>query len=228
MERKARNLSRPDPTNQQQFAVPAEETMKSRQVASSSAPSDAAARAFGSSVGEVWKSVTGLSLPLPALSNLQRDYVNEAAKLWNQTVARSQADAAEQEKPLPDRRFAAPEWLSNPATAYAAQMYLLNARTLLQMAESLEGGDEKTRQRVRFAVQQWVDAAAPSNFLALNPEAQRKALETKGESIAQGLQLLWNDVQQGHLSQTDERGFEIGRNVATHPARSCTKTISFS
>jgi len=190
--------------------------MKSKQVASSSAPSDAA-RAFGSSVGEVWKAVTGLSLPLPALSNLQRDYVNEAANLWNQTVTRSQADAAEQEKPLPDRRFAAPDWLSNPATAYTAQMYLLNARTLLQMAESLEGGDEKTRQRVRFAVQQWVDAAAPSNFLALNPEAQRKALETKGESIAQGLQLLWNDVQQGHLSQTDERVFEIGRNVATTP-----------
>jgi polyhydroxyalkanoate synthase subunit PhaC len=94
---------------------------------------------------------------------------------------------------------------------------LLNARTLLQMAESLEGGDDKTRQRIRFAVQQWVDAAAPSNYLAFNPEAQRKALETKGESITQGLQLLWNDVQQGHLSQTDERVFEIGRNVATTP-----------
>jgi polyhydroxyalkanoate synthase len=188
--------------------------MKSKQVASNSVPSDAA-RAFGSSVGEVWKAVTGLTLPLPALSNLQRDYVNEAASLWNQTVARSQVDGAEQDKPLPDRRFAAADWLSNPAAAYTAQMYLLNARTLLQMAESLEGGDEKTRQRIRFAVQQWVDAAAPSNYLALNPEAQRKALETKGESITQGLQLLWNDVQQGHLSQTDERVFEIGRNVAT-------------
>ena len=64
-------------------------------------------------------------------------------------------------------------------------MYLLNARTMLQMAESIEG-DEKMRQRIRFAVQQWMDAAAPSNYLALNPEAQRKALETKGESIGQG------------------------------------------
>jgi polyhydroxyalkanoate synthase subunit PhaC len=190
--------------------------MKSKQVASSSIPSDAA-RAFGSSVGEVWKAVTGLTLPLPALSNLQRDYIDQAATLWNQTVARSQPDGGRPEKPLPDRRFAAADWLSNPAAAYTAQMYLLNARTLLQMAESVEGGDEKTRQRIRFAVQQWVDAAAPSNFLALNPEVQRKALETKGESIAQGLQLLWNDVQQGHLSQTDERVFEVGRNVATTP-----------
>ena len=31
------------------------------------------------------------------------------------------------------------------------------------------------------------------------------------------MQLLWNDVQQGHLSQTDERVFEVGRNVATTP-----------
>ena len=43
---------------------------------------------------------------------------------------------------------------------------------------------KKTRERIRFAVQQWIDAASPSNFLALNPEAQQKAIETKGESLA--------------------------------------------
>ena len=93
-------------------------------------------------------------------------------------------------------------------------MYLLNARTLMEMADAVEG-DAKTRQRIRFAVQQWVDAASPSNYLALNPEAQRKALESKGESIGQGVKHLWNDIQQGHLSQTDESVFEVGRNVAT-------------
>ncbi|MDH5246486.1 MAG: class I poly(R)-hydroxyalkanoic acid synthase, partial [Betaproteobacteria bacterium] len=69
--------------------------------------------------------------------------------------------------------------------------------------------------RIRFAVQQWVDAAAPSNYLALNPEAQRKAIETKGESIAKGLAQLLRDIQQGHMSQTDESVFEVGVNVAT-------------
>ena len=64
-------------------------------------------------------------------------------------------------------------------------------------------------------MQQFVDAASPSNYLALNPEAQRKAIETQGESLTQGLQHLWGDVQQGHLSQTDESVFEVGRNVAT-------------
>jgi polyhydroxyalkanoate synthase subunit PhaC len=42
-----------------------------------------------------------------------------------------------------------------------------------------------------------------------------KALETKGESIAQGMQHLLEDLQKGHVSQTDESVFEVGRNVAT-------------
>jgi polyhydroxyalkanoate synthase len=85
---------------------------------------------------------------------------------------------------------------------------------MMQMAEQVQG-EPKTKARVRFAVQQWIDAVSPSNFLALNPEAQRKALETKGESLSQGLQHLWHDVQQGHVSQTDESVFEVGKNVAT-------------
>ncbi|MGS0757975.1 class I poly(R)-hydroxyalkanoic acid synthase, partial [Roseateles sp. GG27B] len=115
---------------------------------------------------------------------------------------------------VPDRRFSAPAWSANPASSFVAQLYLLNSRTLQQMAAKVEG-EEKSRQRVQFAVQQFVDAASPSNYLALNPEAQALALQTKGESLSKGLQQLWSDVQRGHVSQTDESAFEVGRNVAT-------------
>ena len=84
---------------------------------------------------------------------------------------------------LGDRRFASADWAANPPSAFLAEMYLLNARTLLRLAKSVEG-DAKTQARIRFAVLQWIDAAAPSNFLALNPEAQKKAIETNGESLA--------------------------------------------
>jgi polyhydroxyalkanoate synthase len=84
----------------------------------------------------------------------------------------------------------------------------------MQMAEAVEG-DAKTRARIRFAVQQWVDATSPSNFLAFNPDALKKAVDTKGESIAQGMKLLLEDLGKGHVSQTDESVFEVGRNVAT-------------
>jgi polyhydroxyalkanoate synthase len=170
------------------------------------------ALAFGAAVGELVKSAADINLPLPALSRLQSEYLEQATRIWNEAVERARPDG--EPAPLADRRFSASEWAGNPAAAFTAQVYLLNARTMLQMAESIEG-DEKTRQRIRFAVQQWLDAASPSNFLALNPEAQRKALDTRGESIAQGISHLLQDIRQGHVSQTDQSVFEVGRNVAT-------------
>jgi polyhydroxyalkanoate synthase subunit PhaC len=171
------------------------------------------AQAFGKAVGDMLQSAARLSVPPTALSALQAEYMKEATALWNGAVERF-TGAGSEPAALGDRRFSAGDWAANPAAALAAQTYLLNSRTLLKMAESIEG-DAKAKARVRFAVQQWIDAASPSNYLALNPEAQRKALETKGESIAQGLAHLWGDIQQGHVSQTDDSVFEVGRNVAT-------------
>jgi len=154
------------------------------------------------------KEPRGVDLLTTGLPKLQADYLHEAAALWN-GLGQGKSGALSK-----DRRFAAGDWSANTTAAYTAGMYLLNARTLMQLAEQVQA-DEKTKQRLRFAVQQWIDAASPSNYLALNPEAQRKALDTRGESIAQGLKQLWRDVQQGHVSQTDESVFEVGRNVAT-------------
>jgi len=174
--------------------------------------------AFGAAIGGFLNSLSGLQVPQTALSQLQEQYVNQATSLWNGAVDRmplfGTPDKPAEPAAIGDRRFAAEDWTRNPAAAFTAQMYLLNARTLTQLADSLQG-DEKTKARVRFAVQQFVDAASPANYLALNPEAQRKAIETQGESLTHGLQHLWDDVQQGHLSQTDESVFEVGRNVAT-------------
>jgi polyhydroxyalkanoate synthase len=167
----------------------------------------AAAADMSAGLGDLWKSVAGLQIPVAALSSLQAEYLQQATALWNASL---QGEAT----PPKDRRFAAEAWSASPASAFVSQLYLLNARTLQQLAEQVEG-DDKTKQRIRFAVQQFVDAASPSNYLALNPEALRLALESKGESIARGMQQLWGDVQRGHLSQTDESAFEVGRNVAT-------------
>ena len=171
------------------------------------------AAAFGTAVGDIWKQMSSLSVPMPDFGSLQGDYLKSVTDIWNQSLQRLGGEA-DKPKPIADRRFAGADWLQNPAAAYTAQMYLLNARTLMQMADSVHG-DEKTKARVRFAVQQFIDASSPSNFLAFNPEALNKALQTKGESIAAGMQHLVEDLQKGHVSQTDESVFEVGRNVAT-------------
>ncbi|MCO5978026.1 class I poly(R)-hydroxyalkanoic acid synthase [Ideonella oryzae] len=162
----------------------------------------------------MWKSLSALSIPSAALSQLQADYLRDATLLWNGVLAPVAGEAGPPLAPVKDRRFSAADWQTRPSSDYVARMYLLNARTLMQMAEAVQA-DDKTKARVRFAVQQWVDAASPANYLAFNPEAQRKALETGGQSIVQGMQHLWNDLRQGHVSQTDTTQFEVGRNVAT-------------
>jgi polyhydroxyalkanoate synthase subunit PhaC len=172
-----------------------------------------ALKTLTSGAGDLVKTLTCVSLPPDALMKLQTDYVTQATALWNQSLQNG-GMAAYVPVAIPDRRFAAPEWANNPVAAFTAQMYLLNSRTLTQMAQQLQA-DDKTRSRIQFAVEQWVAMASPSNCLALNPEAIAKAVETQGVSLSQGLQHLLNDTQQGHISQTDESQFEVGRNVAT-------------
>ncbi len=115
-----------------------------------------------------------------------------------------------------DRRFAGEAWRQGPY-AWTASLYLLNEEFMKRLAESVEGGDEKTRERIRFATQQWLAAISPANFLLTNPEAQRRVLETQGESLRSGIGNLLTDLQRGRISQTDETAFEVGVNVATTP-----------
>ena len=161
-------------------------------------------------IGDALKALGNIGLPDGAASKLQADYLAGAMEVWNRVLQPGAAPAPK----AADRRFAASEWTATPGSAFLAEMYLLNSRTLLGMVEELQA-DQKTKARVRFAVLQWIDAASPSNYLALNPEAQHKALTTHGESLGIGMRQLLHDVQQGHLSQTDESAFEVGRNVAT-------------
>ncbi len=153
--------------------------------------------------------LAGVHIDPARLLEIQQDYLREASALWNSTVTPGAKAAA-----LKDRRFASEAWSVNPLASFAAASYLVNAKALSALADAVEG-DAKTRARVRFAVDQWLAASAPSNFLVLNADAQKKALETQGQSLSQGLQNLMGDIRQGHLSMTDESVFEVGRNVAT-------------
>ena len=179
----------------------------------SGAAGAAEAGAFGAAFGGLWSSLAGLQVPPQTLSALQADYLRHAAEIWNRTLQQPGNGAASRPG-IADRRFAGAEWSGQPAAAYAAEMYLLNARTLTQLADAVQG-DAKTLARLRFAVQQWIDATAPSNFVAFNPDVQKKAVETRGESLSVGIRQLLEDLSRGKVSQTDEAAFEVGRNIAT-------------
>ena len=157
-------------------------------------------------VGTTDNSPAALRFAPDKLQALQQQYMQDAIALWTQGLQGVPASS--------DKRFAAQAWTENPMAGLSAAVYLLNARTLMGLAEAVDA-DVKTQARIRFAIEQWLAASAPSNFLAFNVDAQKKAIETKGESIAKGMQNLMHDLAQGHVSMTDESQFEVGKNVAT-------------
>jgi polyhydroxyalkanoate synthase len=162
----------------------------------------AAATAAGASM-PIW------SIDPGRLLALQNEYATRLQKLWSDFV---QGDG--QAPQLPDKRFSSPAWTKQPPYAWSAALYLLNADFMQRMADSVES-DRKTRDRIRFFTQQWVDALSPANFLTTNPEAQQKLLESHGDSLRHGIENLMSDVAKGHISMTDENAFEVGRNVGT-------------
>ena len=136
---------------------------------------------------------------------LQQEYTREFGELW-QSMLSAKAPT------ITDRRLSAPAWQEHPYFAFQAAAYQLNSRFLLAMADAVKGTD-KVRHKLRFAVQQMIDAMSPANFLATNPVAQQKIIETRGESLTKGIAQLLADLQKGHVSQTDETAFEVGRDV---------------
>ncbi|NEX59807.1 class I poly(R)-hydroxyalkanoic acid synthase [Noviherbaspirillum sp. 17J57-3] len=160
-------------------------------------------------MGPIAKTMADLGATIdPAeLGKLQQDYMQQLTVLWQDMLAQKTPAIA-------DKRFSAPVWQANPLHAFNAAVYLLNSRFLLAMADAVEA-KPRAKQKIRFAVQQLVDAMSPANFLVTNPEAQQKIIESKGESLAKGITNMLQDLQKGHISQTDESAFEVGVNVAT-------------
>lgn len=153
----------------------------------------------------------GAGIDPSRLESIRDAYLGKVARLWQDFVS-GKTPA------LHDKRFAAAEWTASPLPAFAAASYLLNAEFLLALADAVETGPRE-RQKIRFAVQQMVDAMSPANFFATNPEAQKKMLDTKGESLTKGMANMLADLQKGRISQSDESAFEVGRNVGTTPGQ---------
>jgi polyhydroxyalkanoate synthase len=124
--------------------------------------------------------------------------------------------AAQARAPSDDRRFASAAWREQPYFAWLAQSYRLYGEFLTALASIAQlPPDEK--KRLEFSVRQFVDAVAPTNFPATNPDVLARAIETEGASIVDGLRNLAADVAKGRITMSDESAFEVGRNLAVTP-----------
>ena len=161
---------------------------------------------------------------LSAVTALNTRLLNTATTVWNEAAMRwvsgSDPSGGPAAKPSGgfDKRFAAPEWLSNPVYRTLKEMYLLASEWLLQQSEA-DDLDEAERTRLNFHLRQFVDAMSPSLLLLSNPEAMRRAIETGGASLADGARNLMGDLKAGKLSMVDTSAFAPGRNLALTPGK---------
>ena len=181
---------------------------------------DALARQHAAMQDSSGVSVPKLPMPESAeIARVQQDFAEKHAALWSSMLGRKPGDRVEPVvRPEPsDRRFAAPEWSESPVFDYVRQAYLLNASFLKDMAEAMPIADGRAKSRIQFLTRQYIEALAPTNFAATNPEFIKTAIETKGESISRGVRNLLGDLEKGRISMTDDSAFEVGRNLALTP-----------
>jgi polyhydroxyalkanoate synthase len=153
-------------------------------------------------------------------------WAQQSSKMWDQGVAfwTSLATLNPMTPPAPDtatkdRRFADPDWASNPVFAMIRQTYGLLAEQMLATTRQLDGLDPAARAKMEFAAKSIADAMAPTNLALTNPEVIKRAVETRGESLLKGLQHMLTDLSRGQLSHVDPDAFEVGVNIATTPGK---------
>jgi polyhydroxyalkanoate synthase len=166
------------------------------------------------------------------LMEQQAQLWTEGLGIWQRALAKAAGGAeAETVAPSPlaekadrDRRFSAPEWRDNPLFDTIRQTYLLISERMLGSVDAIEGLDDQTREKLRFTTRAFVDAMSPSNFALTNPRVLEKAMETKGESLLNGLQHLLKDLEKGQLTHVQPGAFEVGRNLAMTPGKVVKQT----
>jgi len=164
---------------------------------------------------EFARSLQSVGVDSAKFAALQARYFQLHAALWQSALTREAGRDAPPIAPPDrgDRRFSSSEWQRIPWFDYLRQSYLINSRFLSDWIEALEA-EPRAKERLRFIARQFSDAMSPANFAATNPEALKLALETKGESLTQGIRQLIEDVHKGRISTTDESVFEVGKNLA--------------
>ena len=177
-------------------------------------------------IGGAFMELTRHMMADPArLVELQTRFWSDYVNLWTGAALRMAggepgggAEAPEIAPEPGDRRFKDAAWTDNAAFEFIKQSYLLTSQYIRKSVAETEDLDDRTARKVEFFTGQWIDAMAPTNFAATNPEVLRATVESKGENLVSGLDNLLTDLERGKgklaIRMTDDTKFEIGENVA--------------
>jgi polyhydroxyalkanoate synthase len=116
-----------------------------------------------------------------------------------------------------DQRFVDPVWSKSPLWGPIMDWYLLVTHRVQDALHQTPGLSPREARRAAFWWRFWLNSVAPTNFLWTNPIALGKAVETNGQSLANGMRIFQEDLEAGTVRMTDPQSFQVGRNLATTP-----------
>jgi len=124
-----------------------------------------------------------------------------------------------------DRRFADPAWAENPLLRRLVQAYLAAEETTGQLVGDA-GLGWRDEQRVRFLVENLLEALSPSNMPLVNPASAKAAIDTAGLSLLRGGSNLVRDLATAPRvpKMVDTASFQVGRNLAVTPGAVVLRT----
>ena len=156
----------------------------------------------------------GMSLDPARVLALQVDAAKEWAAFWGDVWK-------EPDTHPKDRRFAAPAWKDDPWFRALRDGYLLASKQLRELVEAGEG-DAPTKAMARFLLDGWLNAVAPTNFPATNPQVIERTIQTGGANLVQGFANLLEDALSGKgivKRRADPNAFVKGETIAATPGQ---------
>ncbi|HIF9288731.1 TPA: class I poly(R)-hydroxyalkanoic acid synthase [Photobacterium damselae] len=153
-----------------------------------------------------------------AMLKVQTHWWEQQLQIW-QNLVLSEPSKSVVEAELGDKRFVNEAWQNELLYNFIKQSYLLFSKTYQDTIDSIEGVDEKTKERISFFSRQAINALSPSNFIATNPELLKMTLEQNGENLIAGLEKFKEDIESSadilKVRMTNNNAFRIGDDIAT-------------
>jgi polyhydroxyalkanoate synthase len=127
-----------------------------------------------------------------------------------------------------DRRFADTAWTQNPLLRRVLQGYLATGKTAEQLVADARLG-WRDDQRIRFVVDNMVEALAPSNLPIVNPASAKALIDTGGANVVRGGRQFIRDMASSPRipEMVDRSAFSVGENIAATPGAVVLRTEVF-
>ena len=158
----------------------------------------------------------GLAARPADLLEIQITAAQQWGDFWTRALSGQPSEAPR------DRRFASPQWQDDPYFRSIRDSYLLASKQLRDLVSVGDGGSEAGKATVRFILDQYLNAVAPTNFAHTNPDVLQRTKDTNGANLVQGFANLVEDMASGKgivQRRTDPTAFEKGKTIAATPGQ---------